>query len=167
MVVRRLGAFAVLGFRAIGVHPLQLLFRGRSRNGREAFLRNYAPEGLIPLTAPERSQLITFMRCVDCGMCDAVCPLVGRLERRDFAGPSLVALAYARATPDLGIVASTLAHLPADCGACTKCVDVCPTRVPLRELFSFANRKLQEVVAARSAGVPTLPAPAGSAEANG
>ena len=61
-----------------------------------------------------------------------------------------MALAYARATPDLGVVASTLAHLPTDCGACTKCVDVCPTRVPLREMFDFANRKLVETRAARA-----------------
>ncbi len=162
MVVRRLRAFAFLGYQAIVVHPLQLLFRDRNKKGRIAFLRNYAPEGLVPVTAPEREQLVRFMRCVDCGLCDAVCPLVGKLDRRDFAGPSVVALSYARATPDLGVIASTLAHLPADCGQCTKCVDICPTRVPLRELFVFANRKLAEVTAARAAdiGTPLLPAPA-------
>ncbi len=152
-VARRLNAFLFLGYRAVVVHPLKVLFRGKNW-GKPAFLGNYAHEGLIPLTAPEREQLTSFMRCIDCGMCDAVCPLVGKLERKNFGGPSLVALAYARATPDLGSVAPTLRHLPADCGACDKCVRICPTRVPLKDLFVFANRKLTEVEAARTGLVP-------------
>lgn len=155
-VVRNFGAFAFLGYRALIVHPFHRLMQGKSRRGPAAFLKNYAHEGLIPVSASEREQLPQFMKCVGCGLCDAVCPLVGKLDRRDFAGPSIVALAWTRATPDLAVVAGTLKHLPADCGSCTKCVDICPPRVPLLDLFAYANRKLDQVVAAK-AGVLPLP----------
>jgi succinate dehydrogenase/fumarate reductase-like Fe-S protein len=156
-VVRHIGALAFLGYRAIVVHPLHRLMQGRSRQGPKAFLKNYAHEGLVPISVEEREQLPSFMKCVGCGLCDAVCPLVGKLDRRDFAGPSLVALAWTRATPDLGVVASTLKHLPADCGSCTKCVDICPPRVPLLDLFAYANRKLGEVQAAKAGVLPNPP----------
>ncbi len=154
---RQFMALAQLGFRATIAHPLQKLFRPPSQRGKDQFIRNYASEGLVPTTAPDAASLTSFMRCIDCGLCDMVCPLVGKLERRDFSGPSIVALAYSRATPDLEIVSSTLRHLPTDCGSCTQCVDICPTHVPLLDLFSYANRKLDEVRTAKAGATLALP----------
>jgi succinate dehydrogenase/fumarate reductase-like Fe-S protein len=142
---RRWRALVFLGIQAVFVHPWRLLFRPRSARGKPRFLTNYGPERLLPVSPADREAMPAFMRCIGCGLCDVVCPLVGKLDRRRFQGPSVVALAYTRATPDLKHVAATLAHLPADCGACTLCVDTCPTRVPLRDLFAYGNRQLQAI----------------------
>lgn len=152
-LLKQFGAVGHLGWRALVGHPLERLRRGR-RRGKRLFLQHYGPEGLVPLTGPDREGLASFMGCTGCGLCDLVCPLVGRLDRRDFRGPSLVALAYTRATPDLGHVASTLDRLPADCGDCTLCQTHCPSRVPLRSLFAYANRKLSEMEALRAPSGP-------------
>lgn len=144
-----LRAWVFLAVQAVFVHPFRTLTRSRANRGKAGFLANYALEGLVPASAAERERQPAFMRCIGCGLCDIVCPLVGRLDVKTFRGPSLVALAYARATPDLGHVAATLQRLPADCGTCTRCVDICPRRVPLRELFVHANAKLEQVRAVR------------------
>ncbi len=144
---QKLRALLFLGYHALVVHPLRVLRRTRAQQGKPRFLANYAPEGLVPTSAPDRKRMPAFMGCIGCGLCDMVCPLVGKLDRRDFRGPSLVALAYTRATPDLGHVATTLRHLPADCGTCNRCVEVCPRQVPLKEIFEYGNRKLDEVLA--------------------
>ncbi len=144
----RLHAVTMLGWGALVTHPLDRLVHGRG--GRRRFLASYAPEGLIPLEAPDRASHPEFMRCAACGLCDLVCPLTTRLDRASFQGPAAVAVAWSRATPDLAHLASTLRQLPGACGDCRLCVEVCPRQVPLLELFSWANRQLDHVLAARS-----------------
>jgi ferredoxin len=147
-MIRRLRAVSFLAYRALVAHPLSLLTSRAHERGKARFLANYAPDGLVPLTPAEREALPRAMRCVGCGLCDAVCPLAGKLPAREFQGPSVVALAWSRATPELGHVEASLRRLPMDCGTCRRCEEICPREVPLRELFEFANRKLDEVRAA-------------------
>lgn len=140
----QLRSLALLGFRALFVHPVRLLVTPRHRRGRERFIANYVSEGLIPLANPDPA----FMRCIGCGLCDLECPLAGKplgsLGNAPFLGPSVVARAWTRATPDLTHVASSLERLPDACGSCRRCEEVCPTRVPLNALFVWANEKLDE-----------------------
>jgi succinate dehydrogenase/fumarate reductase-like Fe-S protein len=156
--VKKLFALLLLGLRALFLHPIAQLFTPAERKGKRRFLSNYAPDGLVPMTAQDRADLLRFSGCINCGLCDAVCPLVGRAAPEDFRGPSLFALAYSRATPELPHLRRVISALDA-CGPCHACQDVCPRAVPLLEIFAFTRRKLAEVDAAREPAAE-VPAPA-------
>ena len=147
--MKRLVALLLLGLRALLLHPLAQLFTPAERKGKRRFLSNYAPEALVPMSSEDRTALPRFSGCVNCGLCDAVCPLVGRSELQDWRGPSLFAIAYSRATPELPHLRAVIGTLDA-CGVCQACQDVCPRAVPLLDIFAFTRRKLVEVDAARA-----------------
>ena len=147
--MKRLFAFFLLGLRAVFLHPVRQLFTPADRKGKAGFLRNYAPEALVPATRQDRADLVRFTGCVNCGLCDAVCPLVSKLPPSEWRGPSLFALAYSRASPELPHLRGPVALLDL-CGTCTRCRDICPRGVPLLDIFAFTRRKLAQVDAVRS-----------------
>ena len=158
--MKRLFAFFLLGVRAVLIHPIRQLFMSPDRKGKAGFLRSYAPEALVPATLQDRADLVRFTGCVNCGLCDAVCPLVAKLPPSEWRGPSLFALAYSRASPELPHLRGPVALLDL-CGTCTRCRDICPRGVPLLDIFAFTRRKLAQVDAVRSdaSGVAVSPVP--------
>ncbi len=133
---RALNALFKLAWRALFVQPFLKLLR-RGPRGKQLFLDNYSrgAEGLLPYSAADRSELARFRGCINCGLCDAVCPT--------HATPSLFPLTWSRATPELRNIKGALAALDA-CGTCHLCQDVCPRSVPLLEVFAFTRRKSAE-----------------------
>jgi succinate dehydrogenase/fumarate reductase-like Fe-S protein len=151
---RHLLALLRLALRALVLHPLQVVFVSRASRGKARFLQNYAVEGLVPYSADERAALPGFSGCVNCGLCDAVCPILSD----SFRGPSLFALAFSRATPELRALRAAVGALDG-CGTCRLCQQTCPRAVPLLDIFAFTRRKLAEVDAA----LPPASAPAPAA----
>ena len=145
--MKRLLALLFLAWRAIVLHPIRALLAGPK--GRERFLLNYAPEALIPYSAEERLLLPRFSGCINCGVCDAICPLVPQLPKAQWRGPSLFAVAYSRATPELSHLRTPIALLE-KCGTCDLCQRNCPRGVPLLQIFAFTKRKLAQVDEARA-----------------
>ena len=140
--MRRLLALFFLAWRAVVLHPIRAALAGP--RGRQRFLDNYVPEALVPYSISDRQALPRFSGCIQCGLCDAICPLVPRLPRARWRGPSLFAVAYSRATPELRHLEVPIALLD-QCGACRACQEICPRAVPLLDIFAFTRRKLREV----------------------
>jgi hypothetical protein len=151
--LRRLKGDLYLGYRAVVAHPLRLLFHPDDRTGKEQFLANYGPEGLVPLTEPERAILRGASRCIHCGLCDAVqlpdASRLSQLPRWIQDGPSLLPLQYSRATPDLPHARRALETFTD--AQLARGEAVCPTRVPLRALVVQLRVKLAEVDALMAA----------------
>ncbi len=132
-----------LAYRALVAHPLRKLFSTDQRSGKQRFLDNYAPEGLVPISAADRQLLQKASRCIHCGLCEGFDAALSVLPRTTYDGASLLAICYSRATPDLPQARTALEGLSED--LLVRSEAVCPTRVPLRSLLGYLRRQLDEV----------------------
>jgi hypothetical protein len=135
---RRLESNLYWAYRAVIAQPLKRLLRSNSSDGLHRFLANYAVEGLLPMTAEDHQVLKGASRCIHCGVCDAF----GPSSQGSFQGTSLLPVAYSRATPHLVNLEGALSNLKAE--SLERAEAVCPTRVPLRALAIYLQRKLVE-----------------------
>lgn len=136
---RRLWAYAVLAWGLI-VHLVRRIFRS-GESGLDAFERNYAGDRLLPAMTGFHTHLNKFSGCINCGICDALCPVVGTVPRHAFGGPSQAALFFSRATPIAELATDFLKHT-GRCDTCKGCYQVCPTQVPLGEVIALVRRRV-------------------------
>ena len=141
--LKRLKGDLYMGYRAAIAHPLRLLFSQDERTGKQKFLDNYAPEGLLPTTALDREVLQAASRCIHCGLCDAYDGALSSLPRTLYDGASVLPVAWSRATPDIPATRAAVARLAPE--QLARAEAVCPTRVPLGAIAAYLQRKLSEL----------------------
>ncbi len=139
--MNRLFALAVLGMRAV-LHYLIRPFR-RIKVGEQNFVRQFLPDDLLPTHGQSRDLFAQAARCTGCGLCDALCAMEGRLTAGAI-GPSYVARAVSRSTPDLAVAQGDLAVFR-QCGDCRRCERWCPYDVPLQGLLDDARATLERL----------------------
>jgi succinate dehydrogenase/fumarate reductase-like Fe-S protein len=150
-VASRLRALSYLGYRATLAHPFKRL--GQRGTGKERFLANYAPEGLLPTLPEDRSLGEAASACIACGLCEPCCDLAGAVPAIRAMGLHAAFRLYSKSSAELPYAADALAA----CLSCASaaCEAACPTGVPIAAVV----RRL----AARAAARPD-PAPAGARE---
>ena len=141
--LKRLKGDLYMGYRAAIAHPLRLLFSQDERTGKQRFLDNYAPEGLLPTSAEDRAVLQAASRCIHCGLCDAYDAALSSLPRTLYDGASLLPVAWSRATPDLPAARAAVERIAPE--QLARAEAVCPTRVPLGRIVAYLRRKLEEL----------------------
>lgn len=147
-------ALALLGLK-FWIHVFKRATFLYRRGGSARFRGDFDPEGLLPMAEDDRDLLHTWQRCIQCGLCDAVCPedILGVIPQgQGFAlgiGPHFVASAVVRDPSVYGQVWS-LAEPVAACEGCTQCQDACPVDVPLKDLAGFVVRTGQAAAQAKA-----------------
>ena len=135
----RLGADLYLAWRAAVVHPLRRLL-DREPQGKERFLRNYGPEGLLPTTAADKAMLAAASRCISCGLCDELDGQLGRIARGEYQGASILPRQYARSSVEIPWDAPALEAIDPEAYRAGEAA--CPTRVPLVALAHWLKDRL-------------------------
>ncbi|HVU01905.1 MAG TPA: hypothetical protein VHE30_09140 [Polyangiaceae bacterium] len=133
----RLKAFFLLAFALLRTVVGRVF--GAGRGGLAAFRKNYAADGLAPVTSEERAVLSTFGGCIACGLCDR--GEAARIAKSNgaYRGVMEAVLAGSRSMPDYGAAALALAHVPD--AVLEEKERICPTRVPMRALAKFVRDK--------------------------
>jgi hypothetical protein len=133
----RIKALALLALALL--RTLWRLAWHRRIDGLARFRDNYAEDGLAALTEDDRVQMRDFGRCIACGRCDR-----GDAERilaskGEYRGTMGLVLAASRSMPEYRAAARGFAHLTeADL---REKEQLCPTRVPLRQIARFVHAK--------------------------
>lgn len=122
------------------LHLCKRPFQSRGE-GYRLFLENYAEEGLLPLSREDKDRLASYSRCVNCGLCDAVCPALIELPREKFPGPSYLVTTLTRSLPEMRVADLDFSR----CESCRECERACPTRVPLQDAFQFIKFQAQRL----------------------
>ena len=131
----------LLGVALLKTLLLRLFTRGS--DGIARFRENYDADGLPPVTAEEREHLVTFQRCIACGLCDR--GEAGRIARSGGAYRGVMALVVAgsRSMPEFRAAAYGFDFVP-DAVLAEK-ESICPVRIPFRRIARFVRDKAAAV----------------------
>ena len=116
---------------------------GRRPDGIGRFRANYDADRLPPVTPRERAQLADFGRCIACGLCDrGEGPRIAA-SRGEYRGVMSLMLMASRSMPDFRAAAVAFAHVSDD--VLEEREQICPTRVPMRQIARFVRDKAVEL----------------------
>ena len=115
----------------------------RRRSGIAEFRANYDADGLPPVTLEERQVLVTFERCIACGLCDR--GEAARIARSGGAYRGVMALVMAgsRSMPEFRAAAYGFSFVPEEVLAQKE--QICPVRIPFRRIARFVHDKAEAV----------------------
>jgi Na+-translocating ferredoxin:NAD+ oxidoreductase RnfC subunit len=122
-------SFFVLGAYFF-LHLLRKLAFWRKPSGAARFLANYAADRIAPASREQSEHVVAWLRCTNCGLCEAVCPLDSApMQPEHF---TLAHLGYSgwRDLTAHHLIAKSASAL-AECGPCGACETICPERIPL------------------------------------
>ncbi len=147
-VPKQILALSYIGYRT-GHHMLRQGYKDVSRlfgahviDGIEKFAGNYSADGVVSITADEREKIPSFEKCINCGLCDAVCSNIENIRKMTGSGPSMIASSHSRAHPWYKHAKKFVGEWQ-NCGDCLKCLEVCPTQVPLKDIVAFMQRVIK------------------------
>ncbi|MCA9542777.1 MAG: hypothetical protein KC613_00250 [Myxococcales bacterium] len=138
---RRIWAYVVLGWAFWRRQARRLIPGVHDAGGAPQFLKNYADEGMAPMSAADEAALRAAGACIHCGLCEAVC-----------AAPVDRLLAYSRATQ---LAAEAAASLPGCGEGCGACEAICPTGVPLRGIWDYLAGRVAGTEGHLQVGAPS------------
>ena len=120
---------------------LTLLKRGLGlgKRGTAWFHRNYAADGLAPLSAAEREHLARFNGCIACGLCDRGEDERILASRGEYEGLMSFVLAASRSMPDYGVASQAVQWVPQSVIEAKE--RICPASVPIGDLAAFVTSK--------------------------
>ncbi len=118
------------------LHLLRKYVLRRKSPGLEEFIEYYREDRIVSLTAEERDRHPAYSRCIACGLCDPVCPVLNAVGSTRFAGPADVACSLSRDLTESGAWPDPF--LSTLCGACDR---ICPEQVPVVEMITYLRRK--------------------------
>lgn len=95
--------------------------------GLERFLEVYLDARLLPYSPADSRVMAELERCVGCGNCLSVCPVVGAAAAHPYPGPRTVATGLSRSLPEFWASADTAGF----CTTCMACEEACPADVPV------------------------------------
>jgi len=111
--------------------------------GVARFIEVYRDAGLLPLTPAESRLLADLERCLGCGNCLAVCPVLAALSPIPYPGPRAVGAGLSRSLPEY----RTASELVGYCTTCMACEEVCPADVPVFRAVLMVRAKCFEQLA--------------------
>ncbi|MBI3072409.1 MAG: 4Fe-4S dicluster domain-containing protein [Deltaproteobacteria bacterium] len=138
----RIWAYVVLAFGLVA-HLVKRIFH-RGDGGLAKFNAHYSADRLLPSSPEDLVLYATASRCINCGICDALCPVTSTAPRHEFAGPSMAPLLLSRSASLAAFAAPFLKH-SARCESCGECQHVCPTSVPIASVIRLVRRRAERL----------------------
>jgi hypothetical protein len=137
----RIKALFLLGLALL--KTLVVRFFSRGADGITRFRENYDADGLPPVTPQERESIVSFQRCIACGLCDR--GEAARIARSGGAYRGVMALVVAgsRSMPEFRAAAYGFDFVPDEVLAEKE--RVCPVRIPFRRIARFVRDKAAAV----------------------
>lgn len=112
------------------------------KTGLAQFEKNYRADSLLPLSLQDQKTFFSFSACINCRLCDTVCPALFKLARERFPGPSFVLTTYSRSFRDLWATSLDLSL----CQDCEECIQVCPNQIDVKGAIGFVQKKVAEQI---------------------
>ncbi|RJO63249.1 MAG: 4Fe-4S dicluster domain-containing protein [Myxococcales bacterium] len=106
----------------------------------ERFAAQVRLEGLALLPPERAADFTALQRCIRCGLCDLLCSRAREaIDLAFYQGPSLLASTHSRSLPELSYARAYLESY-GSCAACTRCMEMCPTGVPIKQVVEHMER---------------------------